>query len=43
MAVLFVDSSALVKRYLAETGTNGLKALLDPTAQQDEEPRGSKE
>ena len=30
MAVLYPDSSALVKRYIAETGSVWLRALLDP-------------
>ena len=30
MAVLYPDSSALVKRYLGETGTAWMKAQLDP-------------
>lgn len=32
MSVLFFDSSALVKRYLTETGSAWATALLDPTA-----------
>lgn len=32
MAVFFPDSSALVKRYLAETGSAWIRSLLDPTA-----------
>lgn len=32
MAVYFVDSSALVKRYVQETGTLWISSLLDPTA-----------
>ena len=32
MSVLFFDSSALVKRYLTETGTGWSTALLDPSA-----------
>ena len=30
MAVFFIDSSALAKRYVAETGSVWLRALLDP-------------
>jgi hypothetical protein len=32
MSVLFFDSSALVKRYLTETGSAWAISLLDPTA-----------
>lgn len=32
MAVYFCDTSALVKRYVAETGTAWLTAALDPNA-----------
>jgi predicted nucleic acid-binding protein len=32
MAVYFFDSSALVKRYVSETGTAWVVSLLDPTA-----------
>lgn len=32
MSTLFVDSSALVKRYLTETGSAWITALLDPAA-----------
>jgi predicted nucleic acid-binding protein len=35
MAVLYPDSSALVKRYLAETGTAWMKAMLDPTTKNE--------
>lgn len=35
MAVLYVDSSALVKRYLAEIGTAWLQLLLDPAAKNE--------
>ncbi len=31
MAVYFVDSSALVKRYIAEAGSNWVLGLFDPT------------
>ena len=31
MAIYFVDSSALVKRYIRETGSDWLLALFDPT------------
>lgn len=31
MATCFTDSSALAKRYVVETGTSWLKALLDPS------------
>ncbi|HZO90541.1 MAG TPA: hypothetical protein VFB38_19595 [Chthonomonadaceae bacterium] len=32
MAALFVDTSSLAKRYITETGTAWVKALLDPTS-----------
>ncbi len=32
MSVLFLDSSALVKRYIAETGSDTVSALLSPQA-----------
>jgi hypothetical protein len=32
MAVYFFDSSALVKRYIAETGSGWVSGLTDPTA-----------
>jgi hypothetical protein len=32
VAALFVESSAQVKRYLAEVGTAWIRTLLDPTA-----------
>src|SRR5438270_11459436 len=32
MAAYFLDSSALVKRYAAETGTAWVKGLIDPAA-----------
>jgi uncharacterized protein len=32
MSVLFFDSSALVKRYLTESGSTWITALLDPSA-----------
>lgn len=32
MAVYFFDSSALVKRYVLETGTNWVQLITDPTA-----------
>lgn len=32
MLTLFLDSSAVVKVYIDETGSNWLRALLDPTA-----------
>ena len=31
MAVYFVEASALAKRYIAETGSMWLRALLDPS------------
>ena len=31
MAVYFVESSALAKRYIAETGSVWLRTLLDPS------------
>ena len=31
MAVYFVETSALAKRYIAETGSVWLRALLDPS------------
>lgn len=33
MAVYFFDSSGLVKRYVAEAGTNWVQAIADPSAQ----------
>lgn len=35
MAILFFDSSGLVKRYIAETGTAWVQALVDPTTGHD--------
>ncbi|MDQ2998301.1 MAG: type II toxin-antitoxin system VapC family toxin [Chloroflexota bacterium] len=32
MSTLFIDSSALVKRYLTEAGSDWLTALLNPSA-----------
>lgn len=32
MAVYFFDSSAVVKRYIIETGTNWIVGIVDPTA-----------
>jgi predicted nucleic acid-binding protein len=32
VAVYFVDTSALAKRYIAETGSSWLRVLLDPTS-----------
>ena len=32
MAGYFLDSSALVKRYIQEPGTNGVRDLCSPTA-----------
>ncbi len=32
MSYFFLDSSALVKRYLTESGTNWIRTLVDPTA-----------
>lgn len=32
MSVFFIDSSALVKRYLTETGSTWISTLLDPAA-----------
>ncbi len=33
MAAFFLDASALVKRYVAETGSSWVRQLLDPVAQ----------
>lgn len=35
MAVYFVDSSALVKRYISETGSTWVLSLFDPTLNND--------
>lgn len=32
MAIYFVETSALAKRYILETGSVWLRALLDPSA-----------
>lgn len=32
MSLYFLDSSAVVKRYVTETGSNWIRALTDPTA-----------
>ncbi len=32
MSTLFIDSSALVKRYLTEPGSSWINLLLDPSA-----------
>jgi len=32
MAIYFLDASALIKRYVAETGTGWVRALCDPAA-----------
>jgi len=32
VSLYFLDSSALVKRYVTETGSNWIRALTDPTA-----------
>ncbi len=32
MTTYFLDSSALVKRYVIETGTNWIRTIVDPTA-----------
>lgn len=35
MALYYLDTSALVKRYAAETGTAWVTALIDPTAEHE--------